>query len=192
MQGGVSRENLKEEFPNGISIEFDLDQLPNLDKHQVVFFDETHLEQEGLSGFKTKYQLRFPRNNEGRYCPESATNPTPQYAPLKLRPSFKYAKQGRFCLGVAAICAIDGRITGKRSVVFDYSGQRLISIKQWKERLSNEIKRVKTLKISSNRSKWLDGQQSNSIFHDEDDISKLPRVGKGKTYQDMIQHPLGR
>ena len=122
MQGGISRENLKEEFPNGISIEFDLDQLPNLDKHQVVFFDDTHLEQEGLSGFKTKYQLRFPRNNEGRYCPESATNPTPQYAPLKSRPSFKYAKQGRFCLGVAAICAIDGRITGKRSVVFDYSG----------------------------------------------------------------------
>ena len=77
----------------------------------------------------------------------SPFNHNPIYTPLKNKPSYKYTSQARFCLGVAAIRIIDGRIVGKRSIVFDYSGQRLISIGEYKNRKQEELNRVRNLNV---------------------------------------------
>ena len=129
----VDKEKLNQEYPAGIPREFDPDRLPSLNPHQVVFFDKTHIAQEGGPIYRGRYQVRFPRDDSGRYCPVSPANPTPKYAPLRPKPSFEYVQQGRFCLGVAAVKMRDGRIVGRRTVVFDYSGKRLVSISEYKK-----------------------------------------------------------
>ena len=67
MLGEISTEQLKSEYPDGIPIEFDPEHLPALSRNQVIFYDETHLEYEGGSTTTTGYQIRFPRDSEGRY-----------------------------------------------------------------------------------------------------------------------------
>ena len=134
MQGRLTKKELVWEYPNGIPNEFDPDDLPKIILNQVVFFDEMHMNQEGGLVYKTKYQVRFPRDDQGRYSPLSPSNPNPTYAPLKNKPRYKYTQQARFCLGLAAIRTIDGRIVGKRSVVFGYLQQRLISIGEYKKK----------------------------------------------------------
>ena len=47
MLGEISSDESKTEYPDGIPKEFDPDQLPRLTRNQVIFYDETHLEQEG-------------------------------------------------------------------------------------------------------------------------------------------------
>ena len=47
MLGGISVDELKYEYPDGIPNEFGPDQQPRLTRNQVIFYDETHLEQEG-------------------------------------------------------------------------------------------------------------------------------------------------
>ena len=37
------------------------------------------------------------------------------------RGTFKYEQEGRFCLGVAKVEGQDGKIIGKRCLVFDYT-----------------------------------------------------------------------
>ena len=149
MQGALNKKELLEEYPEDIPPEFDPDLLPHLDRHQVVFFNETHMDQEGGPVFTGKYQVRFPRDNLERYCPPFPGNPNPnsKYGPLKAKPSFKYNRQARFCLGVAATRTTDGRNIGKRSVIFDYLGQRLVSISEYERRTTEEMKMVKTLEI---------------------------------------------
>ena len=153
MQKQITKEELQTEYPGGIPPEFDPDKLPNLSRHQVVFFDEMHVEQEGGPSYQTKYQIRFPRDTNGKYCPLSPTNPNPIFAEIRNKPSFKYCQQACFCLGCAAMELPDGRIVDKRTRVFDYTGQRLVSIGEYDRRVRDEINRVKTLKINGRRSK---------------------------------------
>ena len=146
-----------------------------------------HIEQKGDPAYRTKYQARFPRDANGRYSPASSAIPTPIYTPLD-KPSFKYCQQARFCLGCAAIELLDGRIMGKRSYVFDYTDQRLVSIGEYDRRVRDETNWVKSLKIEGRRSKWVKQQPKIGRIHDQDDISSLPRVGiNTKTHQSMSQ-----
>ena len=135
-----------------------------------------------------KYQVRFPRDAKGRFCPPSPSNPNPDYAPLRPKPSYKYTQQARFCLGVVAVKTKDGRIIGRRSAVFDYTGQRLISIAEYKRRMKEEMQRVRNLAVTGRRSKWVTNTRDKNRFHDNDSISHLPRVGYTKTYDKMISH----
>ena len=50
MLGDLTEEELKYEYPDGIPMEYDPKQLPRLLRNQVIFYDETHLEQEGGGG----------------------------------------------------------------------------------------------------------------------------------------------
>ena len=76
---------------------------------------------------------------------------------------------------------------GKRSIVFDYSGYRLISISKYRKRKQDELNRVRNLKIQGTKSKWVGKRATTSEYRD--DISRLPRVGsKTKTYESMIAH----
>ena len=153
MTGRLTKGELEVEYPEGIPKEFDPEQLPTISRHQVVFFDEVHMDQECGPCYRHKYQIRFPRDAQGRYAPQSTSNPNPIYAPLKPKPTFKYSQQARFCLGVAAVKKLDGSINGRRSLVFDYTSQRLVSIKEYRERTKAEIERVRNLDIQGRRSK---------------------------------------
>ena len=111
------------------------------------------MDQEGGPVTGGKYQVRFSRNAEGRYSPPSPANPDPHYAPLRPKPSYKSTQQARYCLEVVAVRTKDGRVIGRRSVVFDYTGQRLISISEYKRRMKEEMNRVRNLTITGTRSK---------------------------------------
>lgn len=134
MQKAITREQLEKEHFEEMTPQFDPDQLPSLSRHQDIFYDEMHLDQEGGSVMHSKYQIRFPRDASGRYSPPSATNPNPIYALLKPKPSLKFTQQVRFCLGCGAVELTDGTIVGRGILVFDYSAQRLISIGEYKRR----------------------------------------------------------
>ena len=47
MLGEISIEELEEQYPEGIPPGFDPRLLPKLSRNHVVFFDESHIEQEG-------------------------------------------------------------------------------------------------------------------------------------------------
>ena len=49
--------------------------------------------------------------------------------------TFKYEKEGRFCLGVANIKSKNGTITGKRCPLFDYSGKKIATIDAYKKEI---------------------------------------------------------
>ena len=97
------KKDLLIEYQGNIPFEFDPEGLPTLNPHQVIFFDEIHIDQEAGSLSKTGVQIRFPRDINGKYSPKSKSNPNPIYAPLEHKPSFKYTAQARFCIGVAAV-----------------------------------------------------------------------------------------
>ena len=177
MRGEITIEQLNEEYNNNIPNEYDPRLLPTLTRNQIVFFDESHLEQEAGPVYRCKYQIRFPRDRLGRYSPPSPTNPTPIYAPIRSTPSFKYSQQARFCLGVAAPKMPDGRVVGRRSMVFDYTSQRLISIKEYERRVKEEILRVKSLQVNNRKSKWVENHQNRDEYFDEDDVSRLRGIG---------------
>ena len=41
--------------------------------------------------------------------------------------TFKYEQEGRFCLRVANVESKDGKITGKRCLVFDYTEKKIVT-----------------------------------------------------------------
>ena len=53
---------------------------------------------------------------------------------LPKKSTFKYEKEGRFCLGVAKVeSKEDGTITGNRCPVLDYTGKKMITIYAYKK-----------------------------------------------------------
>ena len=92
---------------------------------------------------------------DGTPPPPSTENPSPMYTELQSKAVFKYPRQSRLCLGVAAIKKIDGTVLGRKSKVFGYTSKCLISIQEWQRRIGEEIKRVKGLKSNVKRSKWV-------------------------------------
>ena len=137
-----------------------------------------HIDQEGGPAYRNKYQISFPRDEQGRYSPQSPTNPKPIYALIRKKPSFKFSQQARFCLGCAAVEMRNGTIIGKRPYIFDYTDQRLVSISEYDRRVRCEIQRVKSLNINENRSKWITNTDKSKEFYENDCISRLPPVGK--------------
>ena len=59
MQGALTTEDIKQQHDNTIPYEFDCTEIPQLDRNQVVFFDECHIEQEDGPVTGAKYQVRF-------------------------------------------------------------------------------------------------------------------------------------
>ena len=97
-----------------------------------MFYDETHLEQEGCTTTHTDYQIRFPRDASGEYSPPSASNPDPVYIDKVTKTFLKFTGQSRLCLGVAAVKLLNGAVAGRKYRIFDYTTHRLINIKEWK------------------------------------------------------------
>ena len=129
-------------------------------------------------------QIRFPRDATGAFSPKSDTNPNPIYAdPLKYQ-TFKYPKEGRFCLGVAAVKMPDGTVEGRRANVYDYTGKTLVSMKAWEDKISTEIKRVQKMKSERVTSPWIcDSRPVDDVFWEGgsvDCIRGISTITKGK------------
>jgi hypothetical protein len=116
---------------------FNPNVLPPLILHQLVFFDECHKKcKSGRTG-ETVYS--FPRNSGGVYDSEGDVDK------VDTNLHVKYAKEGRFSFGVAAVKMHDGTVEGRRCRTFDYSAKNLITITGEEKMIRDEIKRVKTL-----------------------------------------------
>ena len=101
-----------------------------------------HLQQVGGN----EYNVLFPRNEEGKVDVKRGvyeTNNQPK------RASLKYEQEGRFYLVVAKLESQDGKITGKRCPVFDYTGKNIVTIDAYKKVIRNEFARIRKLTSSS-------------------------------------------
>ena len=101
---------------------FEPDNLRPLSIDMIVWFDETHIEQSGLSScHPTKRQIRFRRDANGKYDPNG------EYGKERTETSFKYAKQAKFSLGVAAVRYQNStNLTGVRCKSISYTNKKII------------------------------------------------------------------
>ena len=72
---------------------------------------------------------------------------------LPKKATFKYEQEGRFCLGVAKVESKDGKITGKRCPVFNYTEKKIAMIDAYKKEILNEFARIR--KLTSSSSPWV-------------------------------------
>ena len=63
--GEISKDDLEKEYLDGTPRAFDRDHLPTLSRNQVVFYEETLIEQEGGLTNSTGYQINFPCDSNG-------------------------------------------------------------------------------------------------------------------------------
>ena len=109
-------------------------KLPSLTSTQLVFFDKVHVKQ--VCGPPTtsrgnECNVLSPINEEGKVDVKKGvyeTNNQPKKA------TFKYEQEGQFCLGVAKVESKYGTITGKRFLVFDYTGKKIVTIDALKKK----------------------------------------------------------
>ena len=155
---------------------FEPSRLPRLHPDQIVWFDETHIEQEGGAASRTGVQIRFPRDPTGQFSP---LLDNPSYNPMVKQQTFKFTSEGRFCLGVAIVLDGNQKYIGKKAKLFDYTGKKIDTIKVYAQLVSHEIQRVKNLNHSGKSSPWLiDSRPKNDEFWYEDDLSYLPGMGE--------------
>ena len=112
---------------------YDKTQLPSLTSTQLVFFDEVHVKQvcgRPSTSLPNQCNIVFPRNKEGEVDVERGVYNTNNQ--LK-RATFKYEQEGRFCLGVAKVEIQDGKIIGKRCLVFDYTEKKIVMVNAYKK-----------------------------------------------------------
>ena len=162
-------ELLREHTTFPLLLFYEASLLPHLTPDQIVWFDETHVEQEGGTASRTGVQIRFPRDPTGKYSPllNTAT-----YALLRKKPTFKFAQEARFLLGVAIVKDDNGEYIGKKAKLFDYTGKKVDSIKAWTNLEHSEMQRVKNLENSGIGSPWVkDNRLKNNDFWDNDDLS---------------------
>ena len=74
----------------------------------------------------------FPRYEEGNIDVKTGKYDTKNQ--LK-NSTFKYEQEGRFCLSVAKIESKNGTITGKLFPIFDYSGEKIVTIDTYKKEI---------------------------------------------------------
>ena len=92
-----------------------------------------------------EHNIRFPRDEEGNVDVKNGqygTNNQPK------RSTFKYEQEGRFFLGVANIESKNGKITGKRCPVFNYTNKKIVKIGAYKKEIIKEFARVRQITLS--------------------------------------------
>ena len=112
----------------------DKNQLPSLTYTQLVFFHKVQDKQvygPPTASRVNKCNVLFPRNEEGKVDVKRCVYET-KNQPKKA--TFKYEQEGRFCLGVAKVESRDGKITGKRCPVFDYTEKKIVIIGAYKKK----------------------------------------------------------
>jgi hypothetical protein len=113
---------------------FDRAKMPPLSVNQLFVVDECHKKTEiGRTG-ETLYS--FPRDKDGLYDNAGSI------ADVKTKLHMKYANEGQFSFGVAAVEFLDGTKERRRCKTFDYSANNLITITAEEKMIKEEIRRV--------------------------------------------------
>jgi hypothetical protein len=113
-------------------------------------WDEKHKEQ--VLGTQAKYQWQVRRDPEGKLSKDGELNQKYE------RTSLKYPKQGMGAFGVAVRKTMDmngqEKLEGVRMLPFNYTGKKMVSIKEYEEHLLQELaqklKQGKEVRKSSN------------------------------------------
>jgi hypothetical protein len=142
--------------------------IPPLILHQLVFFDECYKKCEiGRPGETVYY---FLRDAGGVYDSEGDA------AKVDTKLHVKYAKEGRFSFGVAAVKMHDGTVEGRRCRTFDYSTKNLITITGEEKMIRDEIKRVKTLATGG---QWVEKRQRlPGQLYENDNITEMDNIAE--------------
>jgi hypothetical protein len=117
---------------------FDPEHMPPLSLHQIFLFDECHKKTDIGRTCDTLYT--FPLDEDGIYDAEGGI------AEVDTKLHVKYAKEGRFNFGVAAVMLHDGTVGRRRCRTFDYSAKNLITITAEEKMKKDEIQWVRSLK----------------------------------------------
>ena len=91
------------------------------------------------------------------------------------RANFKYVQEGRFYLGMAKVESQDGKIIGKRCLVFDYTEKKIVTINAYKKEMRNKFARIR--KLTSSLSPWAEKIKTDKIWLYES-VGKLKGIGK--------------
>ena len=128
-------------------------------------------------------QIRFPRNEDGSYNPAGS-----HLNPEQTNTTFKYTQQARFCLGVSKVRNFEtGEVEGRRSRVFSYTNNKIVSIAEYKIKVQQEITRVQRLPTAPNLIWVVNTRPSDSPLYSEDLVTMIPKVGK-KTATKLATH----
>ena len=99
-------------------------QLPNLDKSQIGWWDECHIEQQGGKVGNRMVQYSFKRDENGNLSKDGEYSDE-----LLTRTMFKFPEQGCFCFGVAKVKKMDSdKEEGVRLPLIDYINKKYLYI----------------------------------------------------------------
>ena len=98
--------------------------LPKIDKTQIGWWEECHIEQQGGKVGNRMVQYSFKRDENGNLSEQGEYSEN-----LLTRTQFKYPEQGRFCFGVAKVKKLDAEEEeGVRLGLIDYTGKTMCTI----------------------------------------------------------------
>jgi hypothetical protein len=116
-------------------------------------------------------QVLYARNDDGEYDSTSNTYRDPQVA-LQV----KYPKEVRLLLGVACVKESNGEERGIRMDLLDYTEKKVISLKDTKKIIDEEIKRVRTMPKKTKG--WFVDSREDGMLHADDPVSRVKGIGK--------------
>jgi hypothetical protein len=164
-------ENIPETATSSIPDCFNKNKMTKLSMYQIVWWDESHqVCKLATDGNGKKNQVRFHRDPTGKLDPNGSLKDP--HKELRV----KYEKEVRLGLGCAATkCRSTNRVEGKRCKAFCYSGKVVLSIKDYRDKKNEEIKRVKLLKGNNY---WVVDRRKKGEFFLDDFVSVIPGIGK--------------
>jgi len=109
--------------------------------HGIVFWDEKH--KQCIQGFSSKIETSICKDKNGN--PASPTKGG-EFSQWKPKTAVKYPKEARGLFGVAMRKQSDGSMEGVKCKPFNYSNRKVVSYKDYKKEMQDELVRVLTLK----------------------------------------------
>ena len=154
--------------------------LPNLDKEQIGWWDECHIEQQGGKVGNRIVQYSFKRDEQGNLSKDGEYSNN-----LLTKTSFKYPEQGRFSFGVAKVKKIGSEeAEGVRMPAINYTNKTLCTIDTFNKHMQEECKRITTLTGESHGT-WVVNDRPVGEVWMNDPVSKMKGAGgkKGETLE---------
>ena len=149
--------------------QFNRDELGALDDVMIAFWDEMHCICEILNvpvATGNTYVLEFKRDKNGKL---SADGKYRDKDCVIL--NYKYDQEIRLMLGVTKVKLIDGKIIGRRAKTFSYTGENIVSDKDFQFHLQQEIQTIKNTTPDEHRKKgkWTKTLRDKNAIYDDDD-----------------------
>ena len=158
---------------------FEQKLLPRLTEHQIAWWDECHIEQQGGKVGNRAFQYSFKRDENGKLS-KKGTYQEPELT----KTTFKFPEQARFSFGVATVCASGGtKLVGKRCPMFNYTGQNIVTREVFGKHMKEECDRVKKLKGKC--LPWFEDTRPKGEVWMQDSIVLMKGVGGKKGNQLM-------